>query len=190
MQFLDSVRDELVNNLFPPRQLVDLQHEVTVDYFFDYRHLLANLFASLPFGRLLIGEEYYNFLNTSRWDLVPIGRCQLLAWNLTRTHLYNQEPLESHSIFVNTDYLWHLVVPDNTDCIRNALREEERVQYLGSFSISFERIKLQFDKIRLCQRPPFDNQLVIIESIFLRYKWTDRVWSTVYQSEDPSIVNP
>ena len=79
MQLIDPVRDELVNNLFPPRQLVDLQHEVTVDYFFDYHHLLSDLFASLPFGRLLIGEEFYTFLNTSRWDLVPLGRHQLLA---------------------------------------------------------------------------------------------------------------
>ena len=78
-QLLDSVRDKLVNDLFPPRQLVDLRHKVTIDYFFDYHHLLADLFASLPFGQLLIGEEYYNFLDTSRWDLVPIGRHQLLA---------------------------------------------------------------------------------------------------------------
>jgi hypothetical protein len=185
----EPIRAQTLDHLFPQREVIDLRGEFKVDYLNDHHQFLKPLLDLLPFGQILSPTTYYHIIDDSFPQIVIEARRQLLYWHLARVRHFNQDPVDQFTLFNNEDYLWQRIVPSATRDIQFNLLEGDRIRFLTRFHLTYEKIEIAFDEIRLISLPE-SFRLAIADGREHTYNWNSTTWEITLINTDSSIIDP
>jgi hypothetical protein len=170
--------------------LVNLQSSTTVDCWSDDPTIIARLFNLLPFGQIILQEEYEDFIENTLPRISGAAQDQLLYWHLADPPTSQNYPIESTLLWNSDSYLWNQQFPSRETDITTHILNGERVCFLEQFRLDHINIRISFQEIRLITYGENQTRPVITEGRELTYKWINNVWETTLENPVPRLINP
>ena len=152
--------------------------------------LTAELRNLLPFCQVLFHDTFHFFIDNLLTHVVHQSIRQLHYLGLSGRSTPDGQPIEILIFCTREETFWTREVPRVRNEIFANLEFEDRVYYLDSFSVDYQRIELRFNEIRAI--PTTDNQyrLVLCDGKELVYKFTVGYWETTLTNPDPRLLDP
>jgi hypothetical protein len=126
--------------LFPVTSRTNLLSKTEVDCWTEDPTLLSKLFELLPFGQVLLSDDYNDFIENTL-PRIPNGvQDQFSYWHLaTPPTLFNQ-PIESTLLWNNNINFWTCHIPPRLDDLTSCILGSEHIQYLEQFRLDYQEI--------------------------------------------------